>query len=222
MGLCEWLGWTTLRKREHFVKYKKYVGKLQEAIQTAKAKEKLRHRKGWKDIEGKCEKEANAMMEKLNALDASDALEEVNTEPRVLKTFAEGDSVSVFFPTLDKRFVGIVRDKARNRTLTIEFPPYWTSPMADEPNGSVIDVPWPYENVSHMRKENLVKVWPRQLRDEYEDHKRQHKKKINDAPRVLRSLTWLDWHGKHRQRNTSFALSNKPWSTCSCVLAFTC
>ena len=64
--------------------------------------------------------------------------------PRVLKRFSEGDRVTVFFPTLDESFDGIVRDKAHNRTLTVEFPP-----STDEPDGSEVVVPWPHKNVSH-------------------------------------------------------------------------
>ena len=61
----------------------------------------------------------------------------------MLKTFVEGDSVSVFFPTLGESFAGTVSDKAKNRTLTVSFPP-----SALEPDGSEIDVAWPYKNVS--------------------------------------------------------------------------
>lgn len=65
---------------------------------------------------------------------------------RVLKRFDEGDTVSVFFPTLGESFSGVVSDKAKNRTLTVSFPP-----SALEPDGSEIDVAWPYKNVSNIR-----------------------------------------------------------------------
>ena len=42
---------------------------------------------------------------------------------RVLKSFDEGDTVSVFFPTLGESFSGVVSDKAKNRTLTVSFTP---------------------------------------------------------------------------------------------------